>query len=548
MEKSAKDTLSLGREEGRRLIQQNFEVFHRLVAQARDFVECGKYDLAASYAHIASLYAFTVHCGIFTSPELEQILLTIGRKAIKSSRYPSKIASKPEKPKHILHVTNGVWGIGGHSRMLWRWIQQDTERSHSVVLTQQSLDNTPKVLKDTVLNSYGQIYTLQETIGNFVSWAKRLREIAASVDMVVLHTMEDIIPIIAFANKEKSPPVIFVNHADERIWLGVGISDVVANLRESGMRLSQERRGIEAERNVLLPIILNPIYRTLSRAEAKRQLGLSNDSIVLLSIARSLKYKTVDDISFADAHISLLQKHERAVLLVVGPGDSEDWSAAIEQTQGRIIVFGQTEDTAVFYQAADIYVDSFPWVSNTSLLEAGSYGLPLVSRYPYSSNVCEIFGADMPGLTNNLIRVQNLKDYTAILSRLVEDEDFRLSLGEETRNKIVETHIGSNWQRFLEDIYSHAASVGRITQASTARDQMFLGELDVLLPIVVFRQDNLDLVDRIILNCVRLMPLDKRFSIWLRQIKMGDFGRMGHINFLLPQWFYLHLQKLYLRL
>jgi glycosyltransferase involved in cell wall biosynthesis len=542
MEKIANDIFSLQREEGSRLIQQNFEVFHSLVAQARDFVQRGKYDIAAGYAHIASLYAFTGHCGIFASPELEQILLTIGRKAIKSSRYPSKSATLPGKPKHVLHVTNGVWSIGGHSRMLWRWIQQDTERSHSVVLTRQSLADTPKVLKDAVLNSYGKIYALQETIGNLVSWAKRLREIAASVDMVVLHTMEDIIPIIAFANKEQSPPVIFVNHADERIWLGVGISDVVANVRESGMRLSQKRRGIEAERNVLLPIILNPIYRTLSRAEAKRQLGLSNDSIILLSIARSLKYKTIDDISFADAHVPLLKQHERAVLLVIGPGDSEDWSAAIQQTEGRIRVFGHTEDTAVFYQAADIYVDSFPWVSNTSLLEAGSYGLPLVSRYPYSSDTCEIFGADMPGLTGNLIRVQNISEYTAILSRLVEDENFRLSLGEATRSKIVETHIGSNWQRFLEDIYSHAATVGQITQALTARDQMFLGELDVLLPTVVFRQDNLDL-DRMILNCVRLMPLEKRFSIWFKQIKMGDFGRMGHISFLLPQWLYSWLQK-----
>jgi glycosyltransferase involved in cell wall biosynthesis len=548
MEKITNDNIfSLQREEGSRLIQQNFEVFQSLVAQAGDFVQRGKYDIAAAYAHIASLYAFTGHCGIFASPELEQILLTIGRKAIKSSRYPTKSASLPGKPKHVLHVTNGVWSIGGHSRMLWRWIQQDTERSHSVVLTRQPLADAPKVFKDAVFSSYGKIYVLPETIGSFISWAKRLREIAASVDMVVLHTMDDIIPIIAFANKDQSPPVIFVNHADERIWLGVTISDVVANLRESGMRLSRERRGIQVERNALLPIILNPIYRTLSRAEAKRQLGLANNSIVMLSIARSDKYKTIDGINFADAHIPLLKQHDRAVLLVIGPGDSEDWSAAIQQTQGRIRVFGHTEDTAVFYQAADIYVDSFPWISNTSLLEAGSYGLPLVSRYPYSSNACEIFGADMPGLTGNLMRVQNLKEYTAILSRLVEDDDFRLSLGEATRSKIVDTHIGNNWQRFLEDLYSHAATVGRITQASTARDQMFLGELDVLLPTVVFRQDNLDL-DRMILNCVRLMPLEKRFSIWLRQMKMGDFGRMGHINFLLPEWLYMHLQKLYLRL
>ncbi|MGJ5673027.1 MAG: glycosyltransferase family 4 protein [Nostochopsis sp.] len=542
MEKIVNDTLTLGGKEGNKLIQQNFHEFSSLVAQAKDLVRRGKYNEAAVYADIAASYAFTRHCGIFVSLELEHVLLTIGKKAIKSNYHPSKKTSLPEKPMHILHVATSVWDIGGHSRMLWRWIEQDNNRSHSVVLTRQSLADAPKVFIDTVFNSHGKIYVLQKTIGSLISWAKRLREIAATVDLVVLHTMEDIIPVIAFANKEQSPPVIFVNHADERIWLGVGVSDVVANLRESGMRLSKKRRGIEAERNALLPIILSPISRTLSRAEAKRQLGLPNDSIILLSIARSLKYKAINGISFAEAHVPLLKKHHQAVLLVIGPGDSENWSAAIQQTQGRIRVFGQTEDTVLFYQAADIYVDSFPWISNTSLLEAGSYGTPLVSRYPYSSDGCDILGADMPGLTGNLIRVLNLEDYTAVLSRLIEDEDFRLSLGEATRSKIVETHMENNWQRFLEELYSRAAGVSPITVASNARDQMIIDELDVLLPNVILtqNQNNVDF-DEIILDFIQLMPLQKRLSIWFKYIKMANFGRMGHITFLIPKWLYSRL-------
>jgi glycosyltransferase involved in cell wall biosynthesis len=540
MGKIVNDTLSLSGELDSKLIQKNFEEFSSLVAQAKDLVQRGKYNEAAAYADIAASYAFRRHCGIFVSPELEHVLLTIGKKAITSSHRPSKKTLLPEKPMRILHVATSVWDIGGHSRMLWRWIEQDTNRSHSVVLTRQSLGDVPKVFIDTVFKSHGKIHLLQKTIGSLISWAKRLREIAATVDLVVLHTMEDIIPIIAFANKEQSPPVIFVNHADERIWLGVGVSDVVANLRDSGMGLSKKRRGIEAERNALLPIILSPISRTLSRAEAKRQLGLPDDSIVLLSIARALKYKPINGISFADAHVALLKEHHQALLLVVGPGDSENWSVAIEQTQGRIKVFGQTQDTSIFYQAADIYVDSFPWISNTSLLEAGSYGTPLVSRYPYSNDACEIFGADMPGLTGNLIRALNLEDYTAALSRLIEDKDFRLSLGEATRKKIVETHIGNNWQSFLEELYSRAATVSSITVASNPRDKMFLDEVDVLLPNVILTQDNVGL-DELFLYSITLMPLQKRFSIWLKYIKMGNFGRMGHISLLIPKWLYTRL-------
>ncbi len=523
-------------------LHANLATFEHLVAQARDCVDLKQYNKAAAYAHIAASYAFTRHCGIFSSPQLEQVLLKIGQNAIKSESYPNQHPSLRKNPKNVLHVIDGAIGIGGHARMLCRWIEQDATRCHSVVLVEQSRAEVHASLEEAVLKSQGKIYTLNQTIGSFVEQGKRLKKIGASMDIVVLHTLNHIQPIIAFAHKDQSPPVIYVNHADERIWLGVSISDVVANLRESGRHLSLERRGVEVERNALLPTLLNLTPRTLSRVEAKRQLNLETDSIVILSLARAIKYKKINGVNFAEAHLPLLHKYEQAVLLVVGPGDSEDWSSAIEKVPGRIQVFGQTEETAVFFQAADIYVDSFPWVSNTSLLEAGSYGLPLVSRYPYSCDSCAVIGADMLGFTGNLIQVTTLADYTRILSRLIEDENCRLSLGKTTQEKILTIHTGEGWQRSLEELYERAISIEPIKTLADTKDQMFTTELDFLLPSVVFRSDSLD-VPELFINYVRLMPLEKRWSIWLSQLKKRDFGRLLHLSFLLPQWLYIFLQK-----
>ncbi|WP_341524660.1 glycosyltransferase family 4 protein [Nostoc sp. UHCC 0302] len=548
MEKIANDTLSVWHEEGSRQIPKNFKVFRSLVAQAKDCLEQGNYNMAAIYGDIAVEYAsLSQHCGLFVSPELENLLLTIGRKTLQNSRHCNENSSLHGMPKNILHVVYGVWNTGGHSRLLWRWIQQDAERSHSIVLTQMTVADAPKVLKDAVFKSHGKIYALNETIGNFISRAKRLREIATSADMVVLHTLQDgSVPIIAFAHRELSPPIIYVNHADERFWTGVCISDVVANLRGSGMRLSQQRRGIESMRNMVLPTIVEPVRRMLSRLEAKRQLGIDENSVLLLSIARAVKYKTLDGTSFADIHLPLLKKYKRAILIVIGPGNREDWSEAIQQTQGRIRVLEETPDTAVFYQAADIYVDSYPFISITSLLEAGSYGVPLVARYQYSSDACEILGADMPGLTGNLIRVQDLEEYTVVLSHLVEDEEFRLSLGEATRRKIEETHTASNWQQSLEEVYLRATTLPRITVTSAPQDEIFIGEPDVFLQKVC-PFNNLDL-EQLIFDRVGVMPFDKRFSCWLRQIKMGNFERMSLTSLLVPEWLYRRLQKFYRRL
>lgn len=532
----AQDTLSIRREEGSQLIQENFTVFLSLLDQARDFAQRGKYDAAAVYSEIAAYHAQFKHCGLFASLELEDILLTIGRQIKQTSSDRNQKSSLCKTPKKILHVSTNISSpFGGIPRFLRRWMQQDTEREHSLVLTKQAPDEVPKILRELVSNSQGKIYLLNKTIGGYVSRAKKLREIAATADIVVLHIWEhDVIPIIAFADKEQSPPVIYINHGDHCFWLGSSVSDIVANLRESGMRFSQKRRGIEAERNMLLPTILEPAQRLLSRTEAKRQLGIDENSIILLSIARAPKYRKADGISFADAHVSLLKQYKRAILIVIGPGGSEDWSTAIEQTQGRIIALGHTEDTAIYYQAADIYVDSYPFVSITSLLEAGSYSVPLVSRYPYSSDACEIFGADMPGLTGNLIRVHDLEEYTTVLSRLIEDEELRLSLGEKTKESIVDLHMGRNWQRSLEEIYTRALCLPRLKLTSPPQDQMFLGEPDVFW--IRDHSWNYQL-DDLIQSRLQIMPLEQRLYHWIRLVKKRGFN--NQLSLLLPEWFRL---------
>ncbi|MDZ4873601.1 MAG: hypothetical protein CLLPBCKN_002997 [Chroococcidiopsis cubana SAG 39.79] len=531
METLANKTLSLWQAEGRQLIPQNFATFRSLISQAKDLAQQGNYEAAAVYGQIAANYAQLNHCGFFVSSELEQLLLTIGRKAIPIAFAPQKETALPKTVKHVLHVSTHLSDIGGIPRLLRRWIQQDTERSHSVALTRQALNEIPQTLKDAVANSQGRIYVLNDRNGGIISRAKRLRECAATADIVVLHTWEyDVVPTIAFANKAQSPAIVYTNHGDHWFWVGAAVSDAIANLRESGMHLSQQRRGIEAKRNLLLATILEPACRKLSRSQAKQQLGIDENSIMLLSIARAVKYKTVDGVSFADAHVELLKRYDRAILVAIGPGHSdEDWSAAIQQTQGRIQVLGETKDTAVFYQAADIYVDSFPFVSITSILEAGSYGVPSVSRYPYSSDLCGVLGSDMPGLTGNLIRVRDLEEYTAVLSRLVEDEEFRLSLGEATRNKIAATHWGSHWQNALNELYSYVVALPKKTATLDLVDEMSLGEPDIFLPSV-----NQTDIKTVMHWHMPLMPFKQRLQLWLNLVKKYGF-RNNHLNFLLPE-------------
>jgi glycosyltransferase involved in cell wall biosynthesis len=511
----ANDNLSLWREEGTQTIPKNLEVFNNLLLKAEDLRKREQYDAAAAYLQIAASHANLNHCGFYSCPRLEQMLLDIGQRVISKTFSYRKEASF-SGVKKILHISTHISYIGGISRLLQRWIQQDSERSHSVALTKQGDLQVPANLRNTISRSNGSIYILDEEINSITSIAERLYECSVDADIVVIHTWEfDVVPTIAFANKKNSPPIIYVNNGDHWFWVGVSISDVVANLRESGMRLSEERRGIESERNMLLPTILEPLQRTLSRSEAKQLLGIDQNCIMLLSIARAAKYRTVDRMSFADAHVQLLKQHQQAILIVVGPGNSnEDWSETIHQFGDRIRVYGETKDTAVFYQAADIYVDSFPFVSITSLLEAGSFGVPLVSRYPYSSDACATLGADMPGLSGNLIRVRDIDEYTVVLSRLIEDQNFRSSLGQATKSKIEAIHWGESWQNALNKIYHQAVTLPVVVTPLASVEKVSLKEPDVFLPSVNGME-----INKIMQSHLPYMPFRYRLFMWLNMVR-----------------------------
>jgi hypothetical protein len=427
--------------------------------------------------------------------------------------------------------------------MLWRWVQQDEARVHSLALTRQT-SRIPAPLTQAIANSGGQIYRVNRAVGGILAWAKQLRAIAATADLVVLHSFnDDVIPLIALAHKDDSPPVIFLDHADHIFWLGATVSDVVVSLRESGKRLAQQRRGISAERSLLLPTILTPAERLLSREDAKRKLGLPEDSVLLLSIARSLKYGAVGNGSYADAHVPILEQYRNAWLVVVGPQGRPDWSAAIRRTGGRIIPVSEREDTAAFYEAADIYVDSFPFVSTTSLLEAGSYGVPLVTIFPYS-DVSGILGADLPGLDGNLVRARTLDEYRNVLSRLIEDRQYRCAIGRRTRQRILDIHTGIEWQRRVEHIYREAYRFSASHNQPTATEEMFIGEPDIYIPRIHGAADESEGrehdLNRMIESLIRIMPVEERVRQWIR-LAVAENGfhnadRFSSLKYLLPEW------------
>ncbi|MGE0740460.1 MAG: glycosyl transferase family 1 [Hyphomonadaceae bacterium] len=514
-----------------------FADYERYLARAQSALAGGDLDSAAVFAAIAAHMALRPHPGFFAAPRLEKLLLEIGRRTSEPTAY-KRIMDPSRKIHSILHVATELTPVGGLTNMLGRWIAADKKRLHSVALTAHRGPLHGAVASAVDLSG-GRVIRLNKGVGGIVEWSKRLRSLARQHDAVVLHAYsQDVIASIAFANPATTPPVMLLNHGDHLFWLGVSTSDVVINLRDAAQDLSIARRGVEPRRNVMVPTIVEPPVRTRSREQAKRELGIASDTIMLFSAARGMKYRSVNGRTFADPHVELLQRHPHAALYVLGAGDPPDWRGACAATDGRIKPLPESPNTKLYYEAADIYVDSFPFVSSTSMMEAAGLGTPLVSRF-YGPREARIFAINHPGIDAPTLHGDTEAEYVRHLDALIGDPDLRARKGEEARQAVLHYHTPPSWLDFIEKAYALAASLPPIdpkAHLAAMPDESFHdGEPDCrLYEVFGFPNDN---PARLMKAYLGLLPSDKRLAFWQELRAAGAFTDSREaVRGLLPDW------------
>ena len=523
------------------LARARFAAYESTVSAAEDYHRRGRYDAAAAFAHVAALMALRPHAGLFSSPRLERMLLDIGRRTATPTHWRRPAASKFQS---VLHVATELLPVGGLVNNLVHWLRADTMRTHSLALTGQHIA-LPEKVSSEIIRSGGQIHRINQTIGHQVAWARKLREIAQGHDAVVLHTYgQDPIPIMAFAETEKRPPVLLLNHADHLFWLGASVADVVLNMRQAAQDLTITRRGVVPARNIVLPTVVSTPVRTRTRAEARCELGIAEDTIFLLSAARELKYNTVDGVTFAATHVELLKKHPKAELLVLGAGERPDWAADKAAVNGRIRSLPPTPDTRAYFEACDIYVDSFPFVSSTSMMEAAGLGAPLVSRF-YGPDDARIFAINHPGIDKPTLHASTEAAYLAQLDRLIADPDFRIAKGEEARQSVLAHHTVPGWAGFLEKAYQFAETTTPVQPASVfphdQTDAFSHGEPDQSLYDVFGFSD--EAPAQLLRGIAGLLPIAERSAVWTRLLRdRGFWDSKDAVRLLFPTWLLRRLQ------
>jgi glycosyltransferase involved in cell wall biosynthesis len=400
-------------------------------------------------AHRASVFPF----GYLASADLEAQLLTVAGQLERPSPTSTSVGL-PETPRtgagpsRWLHVFTEAQDIGGHTAMAARWFALDRERVHSAVLLDQGIP-VPTFFRAAVNEGGGGLRQLDPR-APLRERAAQLRALArAEADVVVLHAHSwDVIPAVAFG-VDGGPPVLRVNHGDHAFWAGVAVVDLVLDLRPPGQEWTQRYRGLS--RTALLPIVVpepESVHADRERAmqrraAAKAQLGLPADSLVLLTVARGVKYTALPgrDLDFLAAAQAILRARPRAWLLAVGPGADARWRAARRATGGRVRAEGPQGDLDRYHAAADVYLESFPLGSATAMVEAAIRGLPCV---PSPRVIPSSLSTGGPGIVA-VEEPQNVPAYVRQVLTLLDSEATRQASGERVAAAVRTAHGPAGW-------------------------------------------------------------------------------------------------------
>lgn len=410
------------------------------------------FDPAESLRSIsrAARFACRFHPGRFSDARIENAALRIGARLSDSSDLsePPAMDADSQSRRRVLHVASRVFEIGGHTRMLYRWIRADRSSTHSVVLTDQGGSPIPSWLLDVVRRSGG---TLVDLDGSLVSRAAQLRIHARSTaDVVILHHGgTDPVPTAAFAIAG-GPPVAVLNHADHAFWLGSGVADLLIDLRTADGVLSNDRRCIS--NRIVLPIPLEtPGGESRVPLAGRAALGIPPDRFVILSIGRAVKYRPCGAYDFVAVVNEVLNRHVNTHLYIIGAESQEVAPYLRAPCHERIHFLGSMEDPSEYLGVADLYLESFPFGSNTSFLEAALHGIAVV---PALRPMCPLLVARTDALDALVASSMNEDEYLRQVDELIRDRQRRCEFGEQIREQLQADHVGEGWLAKLDAVYA----------------------------------------------------------------------------------------------
>ncbi len=179
-------------------------------------------------------------------------------------------------------------------------------------------------------------------------------------------------------------------------------------------------------------------------------MGVGEDDFVLLFVGRVVRDKGIGEL--IEAFDRLNRKFANLKLLIVGEYEEhlnplKPETIRVIESNRDIIQVGFQDDIRGYLAISDIFIlPSYREGLPNSLLEAGSFGLPLVASDINGCNEVVIDGEN--GL---LVEPKSVEDIVEKITTLIEDRKLYNKLKSNIRNSIIKRYNQSDFLKNLKD-------------------------------------------------------------------------------------------------
>ena len=373
----------------------------------------------------------------YSLDEVEKVLVEFAKK------YDVELSNEVKK-KSVLHYSTAVYQVGGHSRVIERWIENSPDDEvHSFAFSTTSI--FPDRLVDAVKNKGGEIIDLSDK-KNVVEKALELRRIASSYEKVVLHVFgNDYIPLIAFGTENFKRPVFLFNQIDHLFWVGVSIADCVVDYRKYGDEILKKYRGGKVNRIIPLPVDFE-LKHKYTREEAREMLNLPLDKKIVFSSGYGYKFMPQDGYNFGDFMEKFYQKRKDVLFVLVGPNaDMLGIKGKIPQESYLFLESMPNDEYLKYLAAADIVIDSMPFSGGLTVVDA------IIAKKPVLSLKTKFSQNDF--IIESSAYKETMEELVESAVELYDDKEKAKDLWQAQFNALKERHGVEVWRKQIKELY-----------------------------------------------------------------------------------------------
>jgi hypothetical protein len=202
--------------------------------------------------------------------------------------------------------------------------------------------------------------------------------------------------------------------------------------------------GHEAFPIVPIPMAPTP---TIPREEARRSLGLSHDSTVLLAMGMAYKFNAINGYSLYEPIDRALER-PRTEVVFIGPETNHPLVAALAARHaGRVRALGVVPSPRDWLCAADVYIESFPFSSSTAMFEATTCGARAVCYQPVNGDM-DVLYSELTDVPETLYVAHSPDEFAALCTLDEETEAAAAELTLSLRGGL-QRHSGEGWRSEL---------------------------------------------------------------------------------------------------